>query len=200
MLRLFGALFLACWFFPNTAFAHSSVPGMEGFYSGLLHPLKETAQALAIASLGLFVGQQPTQHADKIALAFTLALIVGLIAAFARPSLVAPDPLFFLLAMTIGALVAIARPVGPAILVLLASATGIASGVISMPDPGGWSAMALTISGSLFGAILVFAYAFCGAHWVMSQTKRPWLSIGLRVFGSWIAAACALMLALAVKA
>lgn len=199
MVRIAGIFFLAFLFLPKTAFAHSSVPGIEGFYSGFLHPFKETAQGLAIAALGLFVGQQPQQHADKVAVVFILALIAGLVAAFVRRSLMVPDPMFFLLAMIIGILVAVSRPVGPIILVLLALATGIGSGVISMPDPGDWSAMAFTISGSFFGAILIFLYALGGAHWAMSRAKQPWLSIGLRVLGSWIAAACALMLALAVR-
>lgn len=199
-LRAAGVLILAFLFLPKAAFAHSSVPGIEGFYSGFLHPFKETAQGLAIAALGLFVGQQPTQHADKVAVVFILALIAGAIAAFVRRGLIAPDPLFFLVAMIIGILVAISRPVGPVIMVFLAAATGTASGVISMPDPGSWSAMAFTLSGSFFGAVLLFLYAFGGARWVMARAERPWLSIGVRVLGSWIAAACALMLALAMRA
>lgn len=196
------AVFIFLWIFllPRTAFAHSPNAGFEGFYSGLLHPLKETAQGLSIVALGFLVGQQPNQYAKKAAAAFLLALIAGLVVAFVIRSLLVPDLLFFLLAMTAGILVAFYRPVGPVSLISFASATGIASGVISMPDPGTLSAMAFTISGSLVGAILLFVYAFGGAHWVVSRAERPWLSIGLRILGSWIAAACALMLALAVSA
>lgn len=200
MARVSGVLFLVFLLLPKTAFAHSSVQGMEGFYSGFLHPLKETAQALAIAALGILVGHHPSQVANKAAFAFFLALLVGLSAAFVHRDLVVPDPLLFVLALIAGVLVAMARPVGGVGLVMVASAIGVAVGVMSMPDPGMVSAMAITSAGSFFGANVLFLYAFIGAHWVLSQTKRPWLSIGLRILGSWIAAACVLMLALATRA
>jgi hypothetical protein len=59
--------------------------------------------------------------------------------------------------------------------------------------------MAFTISGSVVGASLLMFYAIGAAHLIRGQDQRPWLQIGLRVFGSWIVVASALMLALAAR-
>lgn len=200
MLRVAFVFCLAYLLLPETAFAHSAAPGIEGFYSGFLHPFREVAQGLTIAALGLLAGQQPKPQLDKVAVAYVLATIVGLIAALISRGLMVPDPVFFLLTMITGLFVAVSRRLGAVLLLLLACTTGIASGMISAPDPGSWSAMAFTISGSLLSAIVIFIYALVAANWSISQANRPWLAIGLRVLGSWIAAACALMLALAVRA
>ncbi len=199
MARWLGGLCLVFLVWPNAALAHSSVEGFEGFYAGFLHPLKETAQGLAIAALGLFVAQHPPQQVERATLFFFVTLMLGLIAAFLFPNLIVPGPLYFSLAAVLGVLVSIAKPLGWLVLLSLASITGFTSGITSMPEPGSFSAMAFTIAGSIVGAIFIILYALGGAHWMLSQTKRPWLAIGLRVIGSWVVAACALMLALAFR-
>ena len=190
---------LAVLVIPDTAFAHSSIPGFKGFYVGLTHPLVEVAQALAIAATGLFIGQQHSKVVGKAWLAFAVFMGLGLGAALVGARLVVPDTLRFGLALVGGISVAVKLknvrffPIG------LAAIVGGAIGTVSLPEPGSLGGMAFTTAGSVVGCNLLFVYMLAGVHWIRSQKERPWLQIGLRIVGSWIAAACALMLALALR-
>jgi hypothetical protein len=187
---------------PDTAFAHSSIPGVEGFYVGLTHPLVEIAQGLAIVATGLFIGQQNSKVVGKAWLAFTVFMGLGLGATLVGAGgarLVVPDTLLFGLALVGGISVAAKFTIVRFFPIGLAAVVGGAIGAVSLPDPGSLGGMAFTTAGSVVGCNLLLVYSLAGAHWIRSQHERPWLQIGLRIVGSWIAAACALMLALALK-
>lgn len=190
---------LAVILLPESALAHSPVPGMEGFYVGLVHPLVETVQALAIVATGLLIGQQGLDALQPSWIAFAVAFALGLGAALMVEPAVVPDPGLFAVALLCGVGVAAARRLPRIVSMAIAAAVGAAIGIRSMPDPGSWRAMAFTICGSVVGATLLMFYAIGAAHLIRGQDRRPWLQIGLRVFGSWIGAASALMLALAAR-
>jgi urease accessory protein len=43
---------------PGWALAHSPIPGIASFYSGVLHPFVVPAQLMALLALGLLFGQR----------------------------------------------------------------------------------------------------------------------------------------------
>ena len=191
---------LAALLLPTTALAHSPVPGMEGFYIGLVHPLVEMVQGLAIVASGLLIGQQKIDTLEPSWLAFAAAFALGLGVAWLVGPAAVPDSALFAAALLCGAGVALARRLPRIVSIVIAAGVGVAIGIRSMPDPGPWRALAFTICGSVAGVNLLLFYAIGAAYLVRGQDRRPWLQIGLRILGSWIVAASALMLALAARA
>ena len=72
--RLAGLLLVA-W--PALAWAHSPVPGMGKFYSGMLHPVLAPAALIALVALGLLIGQRGLANARMPVLAFLVAVALG---------------------------------------------------------------------------------------------------------------------------
>lgn len=179
------------------AWAHSSVPGIRGFYVGLLHPLITPVQVLALAPLALLLGQHWTQATKSAWLAFAACLVAGLAAAFALHAVIVPDWLLMLAAVAAGGLAALARPLPPAVLTALAAIIGVLLGFASLPDPGLWFAMVVTGFGSITGTFLLVFYIGAGIGWLRQRFDRPWLNIGVRVAGSWVVAIACLTLTLA---
>ena len=104
---LAGALLL-----PGPALAHSPIPGIGGFYNGLLHPLLVPAHLLALVALGLWLGQQALPRIERALLAFSLLLLAGLaLAAFAAPG--GGQTSLLACALGVGLLVAAAWPSPP---------------------------------------------------------------------------------------
>jgi urease accessory protein len=172
---------------------------MEGFYVGLIHPLVEIVQGLAIVAAGLLIGQQAPDTLQSAWLAFAVAFALGLGAAWLVGPAIVPDSGLFAAALLCGGGVALARRLPRIVSIVIAAGVGGVIGIRAMPDPGPWRAMAFTICGGVAGVNLLLFYAIGAAHLIRGQDRRPWLQIGLRVFGSWIVAASALMLALAAR-
>jgi len=199
MSRVAGPLLLFLLLLPKTAFAHAPIPGIEGFYAGLLHPLIEITQGLLLIGLGVLIAQHPRAITKRALLLFLVALMSSGLVNFVIPGLAIAELILLPLALIVGVLVAIARPLHQMVVIPLVLAAGITSGTISVPEAGALSAMIITATGSFVGAIVIFLYAFGAADWLLSKTERPWLSIGLRIIGSWVAAICLLMLALSLR-
>jgi urease accessory protein len=166
--------------------------GPTTFHGGLLHPLLVPAHALAVLGTGLLIGQQAPAWRWLVPASYAVGLglgCAGLIAAFA-PTLAA-EALLAATATT-GALVALGRPVPEPIGCALALTTGVALALDS--SPGGISVREANI---------VLLATFCGAVILLlavvrltRAARRPWLTIGVRILGSWIAASAILVLAL----
>ena len=63
---------------PSMALAHSAIPGIGFFYSGMLHPLRVAEHLLALLALALLLGQTGLQKSHFALGAFSAGLVLGL--------------------------------------------------------------------------------------------------------------------------
>ena len=175
------------------ASAHGAVQGLGHFFGGVVHPLLELPQILALVALGLLIGQRGLAATRPASLVFASATALGLVAAGLGFT---PDTGAVLLggAGLAGLAVLTAAPLPRALYALLAGGTGLAVGLGSAPEVVAGSARAVMLLGSGVGAC-VWMFNVVG---VVHEIRRPWLGVGVRVIGSWIVACTVLMTALAV--
>jgi hydrogenase/urease accessory protein HupE len=192
-----GVAFCAC---AGPAAAHSPLPGIEGFYAGLLHPLSTPDQALALLSTGLLLGGFALR---RLAVAFGAAA-VGLAAGVATgltPGSPTGDlaPWLFGFA-TLAAICAALAPGRALPLVALLSLGACALlGWAALPDAGPPRDRAFTVAGSVTGAALGLMYIAGCIDLLRERIRGPALCIALRVLAAWIAAITLLMLALLAR-
>jgi len=180
---------------PGAALAHSAVPGIGGFYNGLLHPLVVPAHLLVLIALGLWLGQQELPRIEAALLAFGLLLLAGLaFSRFAAPGGVQMS-LLLACALATGLLVAAARPLPRTAAAALAGLIAVLLGLDSAPEGSGTRAQVIALAGVAIGAHLLLLNVVA----LTSYARRPWLKVGVRVLGSWSAASALLVLALAIR-
>ncbi len=200
--RLAVAALLAALAAP--AAAHSPIQGIGIFYSGALHPLVTPPHLIALLALGLLLGQAGQRVAgdDDAPLAaltaplaaLAVALVAGVLRAGLQPA-EEPDTdrVLLALAAATGLAVAAAWRAPAAVRLVAALVAGLAVGIGSAPsgvtDAERWTSLA----GTAAAALLLGAYV---AAMVAMARRPPWLAIGVRVLGSWMAAAALLVLAL----
>jgi hydrogenase/urease accessory protein HupE len=175
------------------AAAHAPALGGTGIVGGLLHPISVPAHALILVGLGLVAGQQAGGLLALVVM-FALGLIAGLAAiAFAAGPSSAP---FVLAAATMiaGAWTAAAKPLPPVVGWPLMSVAGAALGLDSPPDVVDLTTANLMLIGTGVGAVVVLAVIVATA----ASLQRDWQRLGVRIAGSWVAAAAMLVLALAL--
>ena len=189
-IRLFAVLLGVAAASP--ALAHPPLLGLTGFTGGLLHPMFEPAHVLAIAGLGILIGQQTPRWGRAAPIGYAAALAVGLVAiALAFVPRYAGETVLAC-ALIAGILAAVARPLPEPLGCALAAAAGLAVALDSPPDAISVGEANLMLHGAMLGAsVLLLVVVFCA-----SRLERPWQRIGLRVIGSWIAASAILVLAL----
>ena len=176
---------------PGPASAHSGFAGATGFTGGLLHPLFVPTHILAVAALGLLIGQQAPRWGRAVPIVYVIAMVAGLGAiALAAVATLAENTLLGL-ATIIGLLVALARPLPRSIGWLLGGAVGLSLGLDSPPDAIPLTQAYVTMLGTALGAAIILL----ALVQVTSRLRRDWQRIGMRIFGSWIAASAILMLA-----
>lgn len=195
-----AALGLATGLLPGPAFAHSALPGVDGFWVGLLHPLAMPEQVLALLALGVAIGHH-WPAAYKIAgPVFAVATAAGLASGFGSFGGFAPAMPLLVVALIAAVFTVVSAPLPGAVSLGLSTAAGGLIGLAAIPDPGPLPATMVTIAGSWIGANLVLFYASAGVGRLRDRFPRPWLRIGLRVLASWIGAIACLMFALAFAA
>lgn len=188
-------LFLAIAFvlLAGPAYAHAPPIGIGGFWGGLLHPYFVSAHGAAIVALGLLVGQQGWGRVTPIVFIAALVAGLGLIWLAVVPRYV--NEALLVLAVVCGLLVALARPLPELIGIVFGVLIGVAVGLDSPPEVLSVREANLMLIGTGLGASLFLVLAIEGAL----QLVKPWQRIGVRVAGSWIAAAAILVLALNVS-
>ena len=196
MRRWLTVLSLVLW--PEAASAHGAVPGIEGFYQGLVHPFVEIGEVLAVIVIGFIIGRHDKAVRGNAWPAYLGALILGMLAGLLvpRPEQISLVP--WALGLVGGVIVAIHRKLPHRLLYAIAITAGALAGLVATPDGGEWRDIAFTAAGGLTGLLLALFYAIAAAIWIDRHRRWPWLQIGLRILGSWIAAICVLMLALAI--
>jgi hypothetical protein len=177
----------------SPAHAHSSMPGIKGFYVGLVHPFSTPSQAVAMLGLGLLAGGFVAPRSGWM---FGTFLAFGLFGIAVGVGPLDLDTGLFAAAFLSCALAALA----PGRVVLLAIAlTAVGAhliGAASVPDPGPARDRVITMAGSLVGANLGLLYLWGAVH--VARTRIPWSGtpIALRVVAAWIGAIALLMLSL----
>jgi hydrogenase/urease accessory protein HupE len=173
------------------ALAHPPLLGIGGFWGGVLHPLFVIDHVMAVLALGLLMGSQqrwrwlpPVAYAVGIAVGLAV-MMSGLVPLYANETILG-------IAMVAGMLVALALPLSQWLGAALAGILGVAIALDSPPDVLSISEANLMLSGTAIGAT-AFVIAVRQA---VRHARARWAQIGIRIAGSWIAAAAILALAL----
>lgn len=175
------------------ACAHSPIPGIEGFYVGLLHPFSTPSQALLMLGLGLLISGLLKKHYPPGLGLFLFSMLVALLAG---PWLDNPDVALFASAALVCAMAAIwPRTYLPVALVVVAVG-GFLIGQVSIPDPGPTRDRIVTTTGSFVGANVGLLYITGAVIFLRDRFTQQWVELAFRVVSAWIGAIALLMLAL----
>lgn len=193
MKRWLYLLLALCW--PVPAWAHGSVPGLQGIYSGMLHPFTSGPQILALFALALVI-QQRLPDSEDVFHGFWVSCLAGAGAAALTPWTLNMDVPLTLLAIVTALLGASAVRLPLLALLLLGIACGLPSGYLCWPEPGAKGDMMFTALGGIIGSVLIIIVVAGIIEAIWQAAKWPWLPIAVRVAGSWIAAISVLLGAL----
>lgn len=183
---------------PDIAMAHSPIPGIGVFYSGALHPLRVAEQLLGLLALALLFGQTGMRESIHSLVAFFVGLMVGLPLLIYGPAETGrvSETLLLVAAGGIGIWVATARKMMPSARFFLAMLVAGAVVADSVQEGIPQEKFLLATLGVLAGAsVLVLNLGV-----IVEELKPQWARIGVRVAGSWIAAASLMVLALKLRA
>ncbi|WP_425045524.1 hypothetical protein [Primorskyibacter sp. S87] len=177
--------------------AHAPIPGIKGFYVGLLHPFSTPSQAVLMLGLGLLVGGFAVAKVRWFLGAFLVFSVLGVVFGSANLGL---DAALFSAAVAACSLAALApgrlMPLG----VVLTAVGAVLIGFVSIPDAGLQRDRVITMSGSLVGANIGLLYLWGFTYFVKQRLLWPWVGIGFRIAAAWVAAIALLMLALGLAA
>lgn len=195
MIPLRLAVAVALWVSAGAAFAHSPIKGLDSFYAGILHPVFVPAHVLSLLTLGILFGQQGARRLQPAILAFLVATAGGLVYAGTGGARDVGLALLAVAALT-GLLAAVARPLPVWLNLAIAIAIGALLGADSAQDDLAGRARFAALVGTGIALYLLMLYALVFAD---AFQRREWQRIGLRVIGSWCAAAALLVLALGLS-
>jgi hydrogenase/urease accessory protein HupE len=182
---------------PMLAQAHSPYPGVRGFYVGALHPLTTPSHVLLIIAISILLGVRVADGQMRFLVTVFSSTAVGLMLAFVVASYL-PSALLILLQITLlGALLIGPSALPAGLLMALSGTAGFLLALESIPDPGPFLDVVITVFGSLVGIHYLIMYGSRGARYVAERWDSPTLQIGIRITGSWLAAIGLLMLAFA---
>ena len=166
---------------------------MGDFYAGMLHPFLHFESLLLVLALALFAGQRARRLAWQLPLAFLVGALFGAAAGLSgHAPLLVPAVLRAAL-LVLGLLIATRLRLPPALVVPPALLLGWAEGQLWGFDPQQAIARPfLHLAGLGCGLGLVFFHIVTR----LVRYRVFWLQIGVRVVGSWMAAAALLVLVL----
>lgn len=193
MKRWLCLLLALCW--PAPAWAHGSVPGLQGIYWGMLHPFTSGPQLLALFALALVI-QQRLPDSEDVFHSFWVSCLVGAGAAALLPGAFNPDVSLTIIAIMTGLLTASALRLPIVPLLLLGVICGLPSGYLCWPEPGAKGDMMFTALGGIIGSVVIVIVVAGIIEGIWQAANWPWLPIAIRVAGSWIAAISVLLGAL----
>lgn len=183
----------------DSAFAHSSLPGVQGLYWGMLHPFASGPQILMLCALSFFI-QQRLPESENSFNGLCIGCLIGAAAAAFGPVGFEPDIAMTLCAIALGILVASAVKVARFLLWVAGGAAGVLSGHAAWPDPGPMSDMLYSSAGAIIGSIVFVILVAGSAEMFWLKTRWAWITVAVRVAGSWITAIAVLLGALLFRA
>jgi urease accessory protein len=187
-----AALLLIAIVDPEPALAHTPIPGLGGFAGGLLHPALVPAHGLGLFGFGLLIGQQKPRDRWVLLTIFAAALMAAVGAIVTALAFEEAATVVLAAACVAGILVAVARPVPRLGSAGLAVLMAVALMLDSVPETISMRASLVELAGTALGACLILAIISAAA----AAAKQPWQRIGVRILGSWTAAAAIFVLAL----
>ena len=186
-------VYLPLVFVAEPARAHSAMPGIEGFYVGLIHPFSTPPQALLMLGLGLVAGGFQPKMAQWLLFTFLLASLAGLIIAFGFEEL---DATMFAAAFVACSVAALLPGMWSPFTIALIGVGAFLIGDASVPDDGPMRDRLFTMSGSMVGANVGLLYLLGAFVFVRERFRKPWVGVAFRVAAAWLGAVSLLMLAL----
>ncbi len=184
---------LACLLAATPAAAHSPLPGISGFYSGLVHPLTTPDQVVALLAMGLLLGTHGLSRLVPAAWLLGIGLVLGL--ALTRPG-TDPGPALYGLAILAACLAALAPGRALPVALALAALAGLLLGAAAVPDGGPQRDRMITMAGSFVGVGMLSLYLAGIVDLLRRRVEPSLLAVPLRVAAAWIAAIATIMLAL----
>ena len=193
--RRAAALALALCLPASPALAHGTLQAGE-FYSGFVQPVFHPESLLALLALLLWSTQLGEPDAYRVPFAGCAAALAGAASAWLGSELAAVTWVERGATLGIALLVAARRPLpGPAALAL-AVAVGFAAGHEALaPELAALKRPWLFALG--FAAALVVLWGYLAS--LVQRFGAPWLRLGVRIAGSWIATVTLLVSALALR-
>lgn len=185
-----ASILIACA--PGPACAHTIVAGLEGFQGGVLHPLLVPVHAASLLAFGLLIGQQRRPHRLALLAGFAGVLVLATVLIVRAVSADWAGTALLASGGAAGLLVAGGRPLPLTVAGIPVLAGGIALQLDSVPAVPSVRETLLSLLGTALAAVLALVLVAGGTL----EPKRPWLRAGVRIAGSWIASAVALVLAL----
>lgn len=186
---------LAC---PLPVLAHGSMPGVNNFHAGFLHPFLAPAHAVGLAALALWMGGQGEARKGLLIGALALGLLAGALGAgpLGDPG---TDPLLLLLALACSLMVAL-QWAGPrwwasGVTFAVGAAVALGSGDTAF---SGVPRLNL-LGGASIGAVLLVGQI---AFWVDELVVRHRLhavKVAVRIASSWMSAISLLLFTLSVR-
>jgi HupE / UreJ protein len=199
-MRLLRPIAIICLLFlPAPACAHANIPGIGGFYAAFWHTISEQPAPLILLGLGLLVGLHGTEAFRWAWIAFFLAMLGGLIGILGFGIYVDPELPLLLLALITALYTAGALPLPNPAAAVIGALSGYFFGVFIAPEVASWSTQAYAIAGGLIAANFAFLFIVSAIDTIRTQWQMPWVTVGLRVIASWIAAIAVLMVALSAR-
>lgn len=183
----------------GNAEAHSTVKGVGDLYAGLLHVLTALEHVLPFVALSLLAGQRGLKaQAEGVLLAFPIALMAGASLALWLPPIHGLALFNIASAILLGGLVAAAWTLPLwlfyGLVVLFGLSHGFANGEAITDSIKAY----LFILGVGLAGVAVLAYGTLMVDFLLKR-RIGWITIAVRVAGSWIAAIGVLVLATAGK-
>lgn len=194
LLLVCGTAILGC----GNAHAHGAIPGISDFHAGMIHPVTELIHVLPIFVLGMLLGQHGIARTEPALWLFPSALAVGGVLAVAAPSIPGVDALNVVSLILLGVLVASARKLPVAMLMFLVATLGLSHGYGNGTALTEGMRKLMFLSGVTLSGFFVMAYGLMITESLLNR-GTAWLSIAIRVLGSWGAAIGLLVLAVTRK-
>ncbi len=182
----------------DNAQAHGAIKGITDFHAGMIHPVTELIHVLPLFVLGMLLGQHGLMRIETALWLFPLALGTGGGLALITPTVPGIDAVNVVSLILLGVLVASARSLPKAVLLCLLIVFGLSHGY------GNGTALAdgmrkfMFLFGMVLSSFLVMTYGFFITESLLKKGPR-WISIAIRVLGSWGAAIGLLVLAVTRK-
>jgi urease accessory protein len=176
-----------------TAHAHSTAKGIGDFYAGFLHPLTAPEHVIAFFALGILAAQQAPRGQISLPV-FWIALMAGAALALVAPAIPGVAFANVLSALVLGGLIALYKPLPAIPLFVLAAAFGFTHGHANGEAITDGIRFYLFIPGLALAALATSGYGLVFTDWLLRR-KTGWITIAVRVAGSWIAAIGMLVLA-----
>jgi len=187
--------FLAFLAWPTEALAHGSI-AIGDFYAGLIHPVSHPEQALAVVAAGLLVGQMTAVLSWPAARIFFASVLAGSVLGFLNLGLPWSSTIVTLSLVVLGSLVALRAELPGKLIAGVCLFFGLAVGYANGTQMLENLKMPIFYLGGLMVCVgLMLLY--CSQ--LVRRFRASWSQVGVRVIGSWIAAAGVLMLAIQAR-